>query len=412
MLMSSLDTSIANAALPVLSAAFGAPFQAVRWVILAYLVALTGFTVIAGRLGDILGRRRLLLAGVATFTAASLACGLAPSLAVLLVARAAQGLGAATMMALAMALAGDIVTVSRTGRAMGALGTVSAIGTTLGPSLGGAMTARFGWEAIFLVNVPVGMAALLLVHRGVPRDESRPRSSERMGAAGSRVFRSPSVVSGLLASLLVAAVMMTTLVVGPFYLSRALGLGAAAAGLALSVGPLVAVLAGMPAGRLVDRFGASTMTLAGLTGLGIGALAVSLVPTSAGLAGYLASIVVMTASYALFQAANNTFLMTIAGGRDRGVVAGLLGLARNLGLITGASVMTSVFAWGVGSSDAASADAGPVAAGVFVAFAMSAALAVVAIAAIAIGRGLSQQRPAATIVRPLPHATVNTSQGE
>ncbi|HEX2010335.1 MAG TPA: MFS transporter, partial [Roseateles sp.] len=104
MLLPSLGTSIANVALPTLAEAFGAPFHQVQWVLLAYLMASTTLGVGAGRLGDLLGRRSLLTAGLALFTLASALCGLAPTLGMLIAARAAQGLGAAVMMALALAL--------------------------------------------------------------------------------------------------------------------------------------------------------------------------------------------------------------------------------------------------------------------------------------------------------------------
>ena len=144
MLMPSLDTSIANAGLPTLAAAFDATFQQVQWIVLAYLLAVTTLIVSVGRLGDGFGRRRLLLIGIGIFTAASLVCALAPSLAWLIGARAVQGLGAAIMFALTVALVADAVPKSRAGSAMGLLATMSATGTTLGPSLGGLLMAHVG----------------------------------------------------------------------------------------------------------------------------------------------------------------------------------------------------------------------------------------------------------------------------
>src|SRR5690349_21292977 len=132
-LLSSLGTSSANVALPVLAHDFGSSFQAVQWVVLAYLVAMTTLIVGIGRLGDLLGRRRLLVAGLALFSLASVLCALAPTLPLLIAARAAQGVGAAAMMALAMALVGETMPKATTGSAMGLLGTMSAIGTALGP---------------------------------------------------------------------------------------------------------------------------------------------------------------------------------------------------------------------------------------------------------------------------------------
>ena len=403
MLMPSLDTSIANAGLPSLQTAFHASFQAVQWIVLAYLLAITTVIVSAGRLGDLIGRRRLLLVGIALFTAASLACGLAPTLWLLLAARAAQGLGAAVMMSLTLALVSGAVAKTRTGSAMGLMGTMSALGTMLGPSLGGVLMAGAGWRSIFLANVPLGLVTYALVRRYLPVDESTAKAEGQgrfditgtvllvatlasyalamtlttgAGQLGPLNFvlllvaiiglvlfvrsqlathdpliqldmlRMPGLASGLTTTGLVATVMMATLVVGPFYMVQGLGLKVALVGLALSIGPLVAAMAGWPAGRLVDRFGARGMVVAGLVALFVGAAGLAITPRTLGLAGYLFPIGVMTAGYALFQAANTTQVMNPLPQDKRGVVSGLLSLSRNLGLITGASLMAAIFAMG------------------------------------------------------------------
>ena len=169
LLLSSLSTSIANVALPTLAQVFNASFQDVQWVVLAYLLAITTLVVSAGRLSDIAGRRRVLLAGIALFTLASVVCSVAPTLWLLIAARAAQGIGAAIMMALAMAFVGDTVPKAKTGSAMGLLAAMSAIGTALGPSLGGVLIAGPGWRTIFLVNVPLGVLTAALAYRSLPR---------------------------------------------------------------------------------------------------------------------------------------------------------------------------------------------------------------------------------------------------
>jgi len=434
MLMPSLDTSIANTALPALAAAFDAPFQQVQWIVLAYLLALTTLIVSAGRLGDIVGRRRLLLAGIVLFTVASLGCGAATSLPMLLASRAAQGVGAAVMMALAVAMVGDTVPGARTGSAMGLLGTVSAIGTALGPSLGGGLIAASSWRAIFLVNLPVGVLAFVLAHRYLPADRPTPaQRGSRFDPIGTvvlaltlaayalamtigrghvgplniallsasvcgigvfivveahavspliRVGRlgDPGLRARLATSGLVSTVMMATLVVGPFYLSRGLKLSPAVVGVLLSVGPLVAAVAGVPAGRAVDRLGARSLTTVGLVGIAAGAGGLAAMPAGLGVAGYVAPLVVMTAGYALFQAANNTAVMTGIEPEERGVVASLVNLARNLGLITGASAMGSVFAYGVGSIEPGTAGPEAVAAGMRITFGVATILVMAAIA--------------------------------
>jgi MFS family permease len=143
-LLPALGTSIANVALPTFTEAFGASFQQVQWVVLAYLLANTTLVVGAGRLGDLAGRRRLLLAGLLLFTAASALCGVAPSLGLLIAARAVQGVGAAVLMALSVAMVGEVVPKARAGRTMGLLGAASAVGTALGPTLGGLLIAGLG----------------------------------------------------------------------------------------------------------------------------------------------------------------------------------------------------------------------------------------------------------------------------
>ncbi|HND30183.1 MAG TPA: MFS transporter, partial [Myxococcota bacterium] len=173
MLLSSLGTSIANVALPAMARAFAAPFSQVQWVVLAYLLGVTTFIVSAGRLGDLYGRRRLLIAGLLLFGGAAALSGVAPWLWLVIGARALQGLGAAVLMALSLALVGEVVPKERTGAAMGLMGTTSAVGTALGPSLGGLLTDQWGWRAIFAAQVPLSMVALFLVLRVLPVDRAR-----------------------------------------------------------------------------------------------------------------------------------------------------------------------------------------------------------------------------------------------
>jgi MFS family permease len=346
MLLPSLATSIANVALPTFVEAFGASFHQVQWVVIAYLLAHAVLVVGIGRLGDRVGRRRLLVAGLVLFTAASLACGMASALWPLVAARAVQGVGAAVLVAMSMALVADTLPKRQTGRAMGLLGTMSAIGTALGPSLGGALIDGLGWPSLFFLNLPLGAVALVLAWRYLP---SPPVATDPAAtpspARWAIVWREPGLGAGLAMSALVSTVMMATLVVGPFHLARAFGLAAAGAGLVMSAGPVVSALAGVPAGRWVDRLGAARMTIIGLSGMAGGSLGLALVPESWGIGGYVLPLVVLTAHYALFQAANNTAVMNDVAADRRGVVAGMLNLSRLIGLVAGASLMGGVFAF-------------------------------------------------------------------
>ncbi|KRA87402.1 MFS transporter [Pseudomonas sp. Root68] len=445
MLLSSLGTSIASVGLPTLAEAFSASFQAVQWVVLAYLLSITALIVSIGRLGDLLGRRRLLLIGIALFTVASLLCALAPNLWLLIAARALQGVGAATMMALTMALVSGAVPKEKMGSAMGVLGTMSAIGTSLGPTLGGFLIANLGWQAIFLVNVPVGVLAMGLTLYFLPSDRSEKRADRAgfdvpgtlvlvlmllayalamtlgRGTLGPlnmtlllatvfglgvfvfvehtaesplvrlTIFRNSQMSAGLVMSMLVTTVVMATMVVGPFYLTGALALDAASVGLVMSTGPLVAALAGVPAGRWVDRLGTYRACTTGLIAMLTGACILPALPMTFGVPGYIVPLAVITAGYALFQAANNTAVMLEIESRQRGVVSGLLGLSRNLGLITGASVMGAVFAFGTASGDILQAQPEAIAQGMRLTFAVAAGLILVALVLGAISKIVSRR---------------------
>jgi MFS family permease len=198
------------------------------------------------------------------------------------------------------------------------------------------------------------------------------------------MFRDPVLSAGLAMNVLVLTVAMATLVVGPFYLSRALGLDAAAVGLVMSTGPIMSALSGVPAGRIVDRLGAPFVMIAGLIAVAAGSLGLSVLPPMFGIAGYVASLAVFAPGYQLFQAANNTAVMMDVDAGRRGVVSGMLNLARNLGGITGTAVMGAIFAFASGTVEIATAEPAAVTTGMRVTFVVAAMLIV---GALAIGMG-------------------------
>jgi MFS family permease len=358
------------------------------------------------------------------------------------------------MMTLSMALVSDTVSPARGGRAMGLLGSMSAVGTALGPSLGGLLVAGLSWRAIFFINLPLGITAYFLASRHLTSEPHR-RPAERhgfdvpgtlllalslgayalamtsgrgrFGAANAallfgalctaalfilterraaspllrlELFRNPSLSAGLAMSALISTVTMATMVVGPFYLSRGLGLGAAAVGLIVSIGPLVAAATGLPAGRLTDRYGPERMTAAGLVVTAGGAVLLATVAARLGLYGYIPAVIVVTTGYALFQAANSSGVMAGVGADRRGVVAGMLNLARNLGLITGASAMGALFSAASGSADLAAASPERFARAMQVTFAVATILTVLAISVGASCGALTKHREPEAPARP------------
>lgn len=374
MLLAALGTSIANIALPALAEAFSAPFAQVQAVVVAYLAALTVSVLIAGRLGDRHGLKPMLVAGLALFAVASLLCAITPDLWLLVGARALQGVGAAFLMTLAMALMRQGAGEARVGLAMGLLGTVSALGTALGPSLGGLLIPFAGWRGIFWVQVPLALLALILAVITLPGDAARGKTASPSVLSVMRLGLAPN----LLVNLLVAAVMMTTLVVGPFYLGLGLRLTAPQVGFVMAVGPVISIAAGIPCGRLVDAWGSGRVLAIGLALLAAGAFLLALLPNTIGVAGYVLSIIVLTPGYQLFQAANNTAALADVSKDRRGTVSGLLNLSRNIGLMVGASAMGAVFAFGVGTEDFAHATVSAIAAGMQTTFLLAGGMMVVA----------------------------------
>ncbi|PYB73296.1 MFS transporter [Rhizobium wuzhouense] len=433
MLVGSLGISLATVALPALAKAFAAPIQSVQWVIIAYLVAVTASIVVLGRLADIIGQTRVLILGLTVFALASLACALAPSLSCLIAARIFQGLGGAVLMALPVSMIRTVVAKEKTGSAMGLLGTMSAVGTALGPSLGGLTIERYGWNAGFLAVGLLGLMLLILAIATFARPTRSAKSASGSidwlgslllalalstyalsmtagnGALDARglltitavlialfVWRQKAAASPLVPialvgdrriglslamNLLVTTVMMSTLVVGPYMLSLGLGLGDSLIGLVMAIGPLTSALSGVPSGRLTDRYGAARMLPFGLLQIIVGLVALAILPRLLGLWGYGLALVLLTPGFQIFLAANNTVTMQTVAEDQRGVLSGLLGLSRNLGFVTGASAMSGLFAYNLGVVELAMAAPALVADAFTVTFVTATALPILALIA-------------------------------
>lgn len=418
---SQLGTSAVNAALPEMSSWAGNATQA-QWSVVAYLLALTSASLVVGYLGDLMGRIRVLKGGLLLFVVASVMCALAPGMAVLILGRVVQGVGAAAMTVLPLALVRDSVPPGRSGTAMGTLGTAAAVGTASGPALGGLLMGMWGWPAIFWAMLPLPMLVLAALpaathiapsgigaHRGTTRDTGidpaqRPGAVFDLlgttvlvatiailsfvftGGSSARavtlilsggavlllvllipierrashpilpavLLRRPAVAGGAILNVTVAAIMMSTLVLGPFYLTGALGLGSAAMGVVMAAGPLTSVCVGVLAGRLVDRGDSARLVAFGLLLMAIAATALAFLPPIIGLPGYLTGTVLLAPGYQLFMAANNTQVMQYVSGSRRGTAAGILSLSRSIGQVTGASLVATFFATVIGDPSTAS----------------------------------------------------------
>jgi MFS family permease len=338
--MATLDGNIVNVALPTLARELGAEVGPLQWVVNGYLIAITATLVPLGRLGDRLGHRALYAGGLLVFTAGSALCGLAGGLGGLVAARVVQALGASAMMAIGPAIVTAAFPPTVRGRALGAVGTVVALGLTAGPPLGGLILSHLSWRWIFYVNLPIGLAGAAWALRVLARGG---------GTAGGplldlALFRIPTFSWGLAAGLLSYAAMFSQTFLTPFFLARVLGLAPGALGLVLAAVPLALSVASPLAGWISDRFGERRLPAAGMLLVAAGLVALSSARAEGGVASVAARLALCGAGMGLFQAPNSALVMG-ALPRDRlGSGGGLLATARNAGMAIGVGLAGLLFA--------------------------------------------------------------------
>ncbi|WP_374029375.1 MFS transporter [Bdellovibrio bacteriovorus] len=344
-LLVSSGTSMANLALPAISAEFSLSFSAARWIVLSYLLAITLLSLVVGRVGDINGRRNILLWGLALFNLGTIASSFSFSLPVLLISRVLQGVGAAALAVLPIAIVTDVLSKQKMGRALGFLATMSAIGTATGPSIGGILIAEFGWRSVFSALTALGVFTLLLALKFVRLNEHSSHLDQPGHFIDSiRAFYSDSSVRvHLFSNLAISAVMVSTLIVGPFYLTHVLHLDPRHMGLVISAGPITSILSGTVAGYAVDRFGCRLVIKIGFVQALVGTISFIFLPKYFGSLGFVLSAILLSSGYQLFLSANSNSFMKNSRAEHRGVAAGALNLSRNLGLISGTYLIGGIF---------------------------------------------------------------------
>lgn len=445
-IMATLDASVVNIALPTLQRGFAVPFTTIEWVVLGYTVTITGLMLTAGRLADLRGRRSVYAAGLVTFSAASLLCGLAPGVHALIAARVLQGVGAALVSANGSALLVSAFPLEERGRALGAFGAMVGVGLAAGSPLGGLVIEHWSWRWIFLVNVPLGLLTLALLRARVPADrpaEGAPPLDLRAAALWSAAlialmlalsrgpetgWSSPGVLAlfaiavaavgafmtaearsahpmlplRILFGPLGAAVLLTlasqaiSVAVGmqvPLYLEEVLGFGAQRTGLWVTILPLASLLLAPVAGGLADRSGPRA-----LMAIGMAAAAAGLV-LLAGLGPALdwrlpAGLVLLGAGLGLFSVPNSSSLLSLVPHEQLGIASGLQGTTRNLGLSSGAAFVSAVLAsrYLAHAGRVLEGGSGPVDRAAFVAASHDAFLALAVVAAVAAVMSAIQRR--------------------
>ena len=396
-----VDVTIVNVALPSIATSLGSSFTDLQWVIDGYALALAALLLLAGGLADRFGRRRVYLVGLAVFSLGSLACGLAPGAGTLIAARVVQGAGGAAMFATTAALLATTYSGRDRGVAFGVWGAVNGLAAASGPLLGGLLTEGLGWPAIFLVNLPVAVAAVGLTLRVVTESAS---GSGRIDAAGASAFTVAVVglVVGLiaggdrgwtdpttLASLGVAVVAtgvfvaverrvarpmldlalfgrpsFSALMVGAALLSAAafadlayvsiwlqsvLGLGPIAAGLVVLPLSVAAFVVSAVAGRFLHGDDAHRPIAGGLALVGVGTLLMTLVDPTSGASALLLGVVVSGLGVGLATPVLVSAALAAVPPRLAGTASAAVNTFRQLGLALGIAVLGTLFAGRIGS---------------------------------------------------------------
>jgi MFS transporter, DHA2 family, methylenomycin A resistance protein len=245
-----LDVTVVNVALPAIRTGLQTSAAGQQWVVSGYMIVLAGLLLVCGALGDRIGHRRIVLAGLAVFGGASLVCGVAPNIELLLAARAVQGVGAALLLPGTLAVITDqYADKAARARAVGIWAGAGALALVAGPMLGGALVSGFGWRAVFLINLPIIAAALPLAWRIVPRRSSDHREARRRLRLGAD-FIGANVVAGLM-----NLVGLGTLLALTLYLQEHLHQSALRAGLELVPVLLPLAVLGPVSGRVTARYG-------------------------------------------------------------------------------------------------------------------------------------------------------------
>ncbi|MFN2565754.1 MAG: DHA2 family efflux MFS transporter permease subunit [Gemmatimonadaceae bacterium] len=396
--MTTLDASIVNIGLPSIARAFGTPLTGeIEWVMIGYLVVIAALLLTFGRLSDAVGRRPIWTAGLAVFTLGSALCGAAPSLDLLIAARAIQGVGSALILATSTAILTGAVPPTQRGRALGLSAAAVSLGVTAGPTVGGLLTESLSWRWIFYVNVPIGLGAIAATLRVLPRT----RGAERRGhfdpagalllavgvaalnvglsfgarwgwisphllgtlalaacaVAGAvlverrapnpvldlRLFRNRVFVSALVSMTFSMLALFAVSFLLPFYLEELRGFSAARSGQLLTPYALTIGVVAPIAGAGADRVGSRWLAPLGLAIAAGGLLLLARLDAASSTWDVVWRLVVAGIGQSLFQSPNTRAVIGAAPATEQGEASGLLATARVTGQALSVAVAGAVF---------------------------------------------------------------------
>jgi EmrB/QacA subfamily drug resistance transporter len=392
--MAGLDGTIVNIALPTIAKAFQVSTVTSSWVLNAYLIVLVGLLLVSARLGDMKGYRKVFLAGFAVFTVGSILCGLSPSIDFLILARILQAVGGAIISALGAVMVTTYLPSALRGQALGIVAMFTMLGAALGPVIGGFLTSAYSWQFIFFVNVPVGIIAVLLGLRVLPRtDPAMPDSSLDipgvvlvMVALSTLIFglttiAGPAPIAGILALVITVifwplfllrekrakkplvnlklfknrsftfqnfGVMIVqmgiagVMILMPFYLELVKHLPTDNAGTVLLALPIGMILTSPIAGRISDVIGTKKPIIVGFVIAVLGLLLLSTLSAHSIVGHSAIYLFILGAGSGIAYAPLNSAIMGQSPQKDRGAASGLIKMMTNLGSSLGVALVMLV----------------------------------------------------------------------
>jgi len=395
--MSALDGSVVNTILPVLRQAFSSSIASIEWVVTVYLLVLSGLLLSFGRLGDLRGHKNVYLLGFLVFITSSALCGLASSVVILVIFRSVQALGGAMLAANSPAILTKSFPARQRGQALGLLATMTYLGLTVGPSLGGWLTDQFSWRAVFYINIPVGLVAFILSLRFIDPD-TRSTHNETFDFIGAALFlggltallfglnlgqelgwlsipiiisistaiiilfvfwwvetRIPSpmldfkLFTNKLFTLSVTSAIINYMCVYsitflmPFYLIQGLGMSPSKAGLILTAMPIIMAIVAPISGGLSDRFGTHLLALVGMVVLAFGLFLLSRLTPNSSVLDIVVRLAVTGLGIGVFISPNTSALMGAAPRERQGIASGVLATSRNMGMVLGVGYAGAIF---------------------------------------------------------------------
>ncbi len=395
--MSALDVSIVNIAMPTLKTEFNVSLAKIEWVAMAYMLALTIFLPLFGRLADIYGRSRLYNTGFVIFTIGSAFCGAAPTANFMIGARALQAIGAGLLQANSVAIITAAFPSNERGKAIGIQGAVQAVSMSIGPFVGGLLIASIGWRAIFYINLPIGVLGTLAALFILPADTKKKEKEKvdwlgtaffssgllflvlafnevvKLGLSSPKIelyfglaavllvffvitelkvkyplvdltmFKNFTFLAGNFTGMLSYYVLFAIMFLMPFYLERVVGYSVALTGSLLTPIPLAMAFVAPWAGSVSDKRGPRLMTTTGMLLSALACFLLTLLGESSHLIYLIGIMIMLGIGMGLFTPPNNSAIMGAAPKDKLSVAGGILNMMRSLGLIFGVDISGLIF---------------------------------------------------------------------